>query len=384
MPVRARIAMNGLAVALLAIVIAPAVAQASTELLVEYGGTYKETATKTVGGKPEVTTVAYTWNEQGTAPVSTSEPTAASLKSLSIAGTYSVVVSGKEKKCTLSASKTFAPGTKLAVWIDRSAEPHVHATAPLPRETGTEAGAGGLAAEDCSLPIRVPNDQAVEGVSGFGKANEATLERTQKELFAEKLPPVVEPISFTSTLAEDEVTITGELKAQILLNITPPVITIPKITIKSTTGSSSPGANSPLPRTLSPAILSLTGAVVGKPRASAASVRGITVKCPPAATRCQATGTLTTVLRTRARAAAAVNKRHRPATHAIVIGAKAVTVAGGHGTALVVKLSRRGRALLAAHHRLRVTLTVTINATTPSGLVKSTRRYQLVLVQHKR
>ncbi len=79
-----------------------------------------------------------------------------------------------------------------------------------------------------------------------------------------------------------------------------------------------------------------------------------------------------------------MNKRHRPATHAIVIGAKAVTVAGGHGTALVVKLSRRGRALLAAHHRLHVTLTVTINATTPSGLVKSTRRFQLVLVQHKR
>jgi hypothetical protein len=384
MPVRTRMAMNGLTVALLAIVIAPAVAQASTELLVEYSGTYNETATKSVGGKPEVTTVAYTWNEQGTAPVTpTSEPTAASVKSLSIAGTYSVTVSGKEKKCTLSASKTFALGTKLAVWIDKSAEPHVHATAPLPRETGTEAGAGGLAAEGCALPIQVPNDKEVEAQSGFGKANEATLERTQKELFAEKLPPVIEPISFSAEPPEDKVTITGELKAQILLNITPPVITIPKITIKSP-GASTPGTSSPAPHVLSPAILSLAGALTGKPRASATSVRGITMKCPSGATRCQATGTLTTVLSKRARAAAAVNKRHRPATHATVIGSKAVTVAGGHGTPLVVKLSRHGRALLAAHRRLHVTLTVAIIAATPSGLVRSTRRFQLVLVQHKR
>lgn len=390
MPVRTRMAMIGLAVALLAIALAPAVAQASTELLVEYGGTYKETvAQKNAGsGKTEVTT-DYTWNEKGTAPASTSEPTAVSLTSLSINGTYSEKVTGTEAKkqaCNLSASKTFAPGTKLAVWIDKSAEPHVHATAPLPRETG----AGGLTAEGCTSPIRIPYDKEVEAQPGFGAASEATLERTQKELFAEKLPPVVEPISFNAKLPEtvsppeDEVTITGELKAQILLNIAPPVIPIPKITIKSPTGSSSPGTSNPAPHVLSPASLVLAGAVSGRARASAASVRGIAVKCPSAATRCRVTGTLTTVLPARARAASAVNKRHRPASHAIVIGAKSVTVAGGHGTALIVKLSRRGRALLAAHRRLHVTLTVAIIAATPSGLVRSTRRFQIVLVQHKR
>jgi hypothetical protein len=377
MPFRMRMAMNGLAVALLAIVIAPAVAQASTELLVEYSGTYNETAKGLENGKTKTTTVSYKWSEQGTAPAATSERTAASLKSLSISdGIYSVLVTGSpEKSCVLSASKTFNPEAKLSVGAEASGgENYLHATAPLP------TSAAGVAAENCSkLPaLKVPNGENVEKDPKFAAVSEAVLDRPLKELTN---LTATEPITYELPEAEDKVTITGELKAQVLLNIAPPVITIPKITIKSPTGSSSPGT-SPASHVLSPAILSLAGALTGKPRASAASVRGITVRCPAAATRCQVTGTLTTVLPSRARAAATVNKRHRPASHAIVIGAKAVTVAGGHGAALIVKLSRRGRALLAAHHRLRVTLTVAIGATTRSGLVKSTRRFQLVL--HKR
>ena len=50
----------------------------------------------------------------------------------------------------------------------------------------------------------------------------------------------------------------------------------------------------------------------------------------------------------------------------VVVGLASVTLAAGQSTTMTVTLNKVGKRLLAHHHRLRVTLTITQNGTTVS------------------
>ncbi len=223
MPVRARMAMNGLAIALLAIVIAPAVAQASTELLVEYGGTYNETASKSLGGgKTEKTTVSYTWNEQGTAPVA-DERTDGSVAEEPLDHRHLLGGSHRARRKNHACCRRRKPS--LPARSSRSGrkppaeKPHIHATAPLPtkrRWTGRRKlqTVASLIRFGPSMKKSKKNRNSARSAKprSIARRKNSSLTKLRRSIQADQLPNV--------ELARRQITITGELKAQILLNIT--------------------------------------------------------------------------------------------------------------------------------------------------------------------
>jgi hypothetical protein len=110
-------------------------------------------------------------------------------------------------------------------------------------------------------------------------------------------------------------------------------------------------APSPAGKALSP--------VLSRPAVGQTMVKGssatVSVSCSASGPGCTVTARLLMITRSRRR----VHHRLETVTHTTVLASVKVTIAAGHRRKIKLTLDRRGRRLLARHHRLKLTLAVT-------------------------